>query len=393
MRRLSTRTPLLPAAFNLLFWLAMGAVWFRGVRRVPVLREVHAGAESASLPSVTVVVPARDEMRAVEEAVRSMLAQDYAGRLEVVAVDDRSSDGTAAALDSLSEKHPNRLQVIHVAHLPDGWLGKNHALSVGASRASGEWLLFTDADVWFAPDCLRRALGFAVANRLDLLAVAPELISGSRLLGGFVAVFEMLFVMTQRPWRAKDPRAREHVGIGAFNLVRREAYEASGGHRPIRMRPDDDMRLARLLKREGYSQEVASGVGMVSVEWHQTVGGAVRGLGKSIFPAMDYRPEVVALVVPVLISTNVLPFAGAVLARGTARTLSLLTVVCILLVYARQEERKGFRTAALYAALHPFSMGAFAYAALRSTITTLANGGIEWRGTRYPLEKLKQNRA
>ena len=149
-----------------------------------------------------------------------------------------------------------------------------------------------------------------------------------------MAAFELMFVTTQRPWRTKDPGAREHVGIGAFNLVRREAYLEAGTHRAIRMRPDDDMKLAKTLKGRGFRQDVASGVGLVGVEWHSTVRGAVRGLTKSMFPSMDYRLGPVALVTPLLLLANVFPFAGVFLARGAARALSVTSVALITLVCA-----------------------------------------------------------
>ncbi|HKH76167.1 MAG TPA: hypothetical protein VKA51_04340 [Rubrobacteraceae bacterium] len=207
-----------------------------------------------------------------------------------------------------------------------------------------------------------------------------------------MAAFEIIiFVMTQRPCRAKDPRAREYVGIGAFNLVRREAYPEAGTHRAIRMRPDDDMKPAKLLKDRGFRQDVASGDGLLGVEWHRTVRGAVRGLTKSMFPSMDYRAGTVILVTPLLLLANVFPFAGVFLAHGAARALSVMSVALIALVYAHQEGRKGLGASLLYAALHPFSVSVLVYAVLRSAYTILANGGVEWRGTWYPLQQLKEN--
>ena len=105
----------------------------------------------------------------------------------------------------------------------------------------------------------------------------------------FVAAFTLVFEVTQRPWRVNDPRAQEHVGFGAFNLIRKDADQKSGTHRAIRMRPNNDMKLAKLVKRHGFRQGVAYGAGLVSVEWHQTLPGAVRGLSKSMFAGLDYR--------------------------------------------------------------------------------------------------------
>jgi glycosyltransferase involved in cell wall biosynthesis len=391
LRRVLKKTFLLVAVFDLLFWMVIGLDWFRGVRKVPTLRNVETEPVAEAYPSLSVVVPARNEERGVGESIRSMLAQDYPGPLEVVAVDDRSTDRTGEILESLKTEHPNLLSVERVAELPDGWLGKTHALALGAAETCGDWLLFTDADVRFAPECFRKALDYATGNGLDHLTLAPEILSRGTLLGGFIAAFELIFVMTQRPWRVKDPAAKEHVGVGAFNLVRREAYVAAGTHHAIRMRPDDDIKLAKLLKRKGFNQDVASGAGLVRVEWHQSVREALRGLSKSIFPGVDYRLEQVAFATFLLLLTSVFPFAGLFLTRGAVRSFCGLNVALILLIYAYQEWDKGPGAALLHGALHPLSMSLFVYAILRSTCTILANGGNEWRGTRYPLKQLKEN--
>lgn len=372
-------------------WLAMSVGWFCGIRRVPLLREARKDLEPLDrYPSVSVVVPARNEGDAVEEALRSILTQDYPGRLEVVAVDDRSTDGTTAILAGLASERPDVMRVIRVEELPDGWLGKNHALYRGAGEATGEWLLFTDADVRFSPGCLEEAVNYAVRESLDHLTVAPELVSRGVALRSFVAAFVLVFEVTQRPWRASDPRAREAIGVGAFNLVRREAYLRAGTHRAIRMRPDDDMRLGRLLKDAGFGQGVAYGTGSVSVEWHRTLAGAVRGLEKSMFPGVDYRLSLALLASLALFLTNVLPFVGVFVARRPfARLLFGVDVLFMFAMYAYGARRSGLSL--LYAALHPFGISVFIYAMLRSTCTTLANGGIEWRGTKYPLDLLKEN--
>lgn len=377
------------AVVGALAWLGMAVEWFRGVRRVGVLREARR-EPLESYPSVSVIVPARNEEEGVEGALRSLLAQDYPGRFEILAVDDRSTDRTGEILVKLASEPPDVMRVIQVEHLPAGWLGKNHALFLGATEAGGEWLLFTDADIRFSPGCLEEAMNFAVSEDLDHLTLAPEIVSRGVALRSFVAVFTLVFEVTQRPWRASDPRSSVAIGVGAFNLMRREAYLAAGTHRAIRARPDDDMRLGRLVKDAGYRQAVAYGTGSVSVEWHRTLAGAVRGLEKSMFPAMDYRASVALLASLALLLTNVLPFAGVILARsGQARLLFGLNVLTVVAMYAYGARRSGARISPLYAALHPFGAAVFVYAMLRSTYRTLAQGGIEWRGTSYPFDQLK----
>jgi glycosyltransferase involved in cell wall biosynthesis len=322
--------------------------------------------------------------------LQSLLAQDYPGRLEILAIDDRSTDRTGEIIAGLAAENPEKLKPLRVDRLPEGWLGKNHALSLGAEAARGEWLLFTDADVEFSPGCLRDAIHYVLREDLDHLTLSPGLISRGVALKSFVTVFVLVFGVTQRPWLASDPRAKEAVGVGAFNLLKREAYRRAGTHRAIRMRPDHDIRLARLLKEAGYSQAVAYGTGSASVEWHETLTGAVRGLEKSIFPGMDYRLWVALLASLLLFWTNVAPFAGVFLARRPAiRLLFGADVLAIAAMYVYGSRVSGFRLSPLYAALHPFGMGVFIYATLRSAFVALAKGGIEWRGTVYPLRLLK----
>ncbi|MGI9050087.1 MAG: glycosyltransferase [Rubrobacteraceae bacterium] len=341
---------------------------------------------------MSVVVAARDEERAIGEGVDSLLEQDYPGRLDVIAVDDCSTDRTGEILAALAGRRPE-LRVIHVKDLPEGWLGKNHALHVGASASNGEWLLFTDADVRFSPRCLRLAVAYAVRSGADHLVLFPEIVSGGVLLRSFVASFTLAFMVYQRPWRVRDPRARDHLGVGAFNLLRREVYDEVGGHRKIALRPDDDVRLGKLVKRGGFMQEVAFGTGLLDVEWHSSVGGAIKGLTKSIFAGLDYRPELVALSAPLFFLTNVLPFPAALLTGGAAQKLSGLNVLLIFAVYACQGRYSGSRLPLWYAALHPVGAGLLTYAVVRSAVVVLAGGGLEWRGTRYPLELLKSNRV
>jgi hypothetical protein len=196
----------------------------------------------------------------------------------------------------------------------------------------------------------------------------------------------------QRPWRAQDPRTEEAVGVGAFNLLKRDTYLQAGTHEAIRLRPDDDMRLAKLIKESGYLQGVAYGTGSVSVEWHETLAGAVRGLEKSVFPGVDYRLSMILLASLLLFSTNVLPVFGVVLARRRAmRLLFGADALAVAAMYAYGPRASGSSLSPLYAALHPFGIGVFIYATLRSACVTLAKGGIEWRGTFYPLRLLKED--
>ncbi|HTE05346.1 MAG TPA: glycosyltransferase, partial [Planctomycetota bacterium] len=207
-------------ALGCLLWLAMAAAMVRVLAVVPVLGRLTPPAP-ARWPPLSLVVPARDEQDGLLDAARSRLASDYPA-LELVLVDDRSRDGTPALVDALAAED-GRVLALHVRELPAGWLGKVHAMEVGARAAAGEWLLFTDADVHLAPGALRAAVALCEERGADHLVVLPQIWSSGALLDAVVASFGRLFVLGCRLWAVSDPESTASTGVGAFNLVRRSA--------------------------------------------------------------------------------------------------------------------------------------------------------------------------
>jgi len=180
------------AAATLLVHLASGIEFAIGNRSIRFLRDV-APPEGFAGPRVSVIIPARDEARKIAEALQSVLEQDYVD-LEIIAVDDRSTDGTGVILDRMAQAHPG-LKVIHLTELPQGWLGKNHALYLGTQHASGGLLLFTDADVVMAPSTISQAVSYMMGQHLDHLAVVPEIRMPGILLQVFIMGFAIFFGM------------------------------------------------------------------------------------------------------------------------------------------------------------------------------------------------------
>ena len=271
-------------------------------------------ATGADVPSLTIVVAARNEAEHIAPALSSLLAQDYPD-LEIVAVDDRSDDDTGRILDGMAAADA-RLRVHHVTDLPAGWLGKNHALHVGAADARGEWLLFTDADVVFTPGALRRGVAAAARRGLDMLAVPPRVTSPSLAVRIFVAGFGLFFMLFTRPWLVRRSWSRAHIGIGAFNLLRTASYRRAGGHLPIRMRPDDDLMLGKLIKTSGGRCDVLMGAGDIEVAWYPSMPALVDGLMKNTFAGVGYRVSGTVFSVAGLMITGVAPFVIAAVAAG-----------------------------------------------------------------------------
>jgi hypothetical protein len=377
-------TVLAAASFLLLGAALLVFAW--ADRRIVRLAEVVRLSPLERAPRISVVAPALNEERNLEPAVRSLLAQDYPD-YEVVIVDDRSTDATPAILARLAAED-RRLKVVTVRELPEGWLGKNHANMRGAAAASGEVLLFTDADVVLAPSTLDRAVAYLERHGLDHLTAAPATVMPG-LVNQFTLYFGLLFTLYVRPWAARDPTSRAHVGIGAFNMVRAAAYRAIGGHERIRLRPDDDLKLGKLLKLAGFRQDFVAGRGLVSVEWYASWRGLRDGLMKNLFAGAEYRTARVAAGVAVHVLLLALPPFALAWTQGLAWQLNLS---CLgLYLWAGVLATPAFGTARWAGVLLPFLALFGAYLMVRATWLTLARGGIEWRGTRYPLAALRAN--
>lgn len=368
-------------------WLVLAIVVPRGNRR---LRRLAALADPppARWPRVSVVFAARNEGHTVDAAVTTMLALDYPD-WELVAVNDRSEDDTGAVLDAHAAREP-RLRVIHVGSLPPGWLGKTHALHLGAAGATGEFILFTDADIHFHPDVLRRAVAHAVAAQLDLLAAIPELHGHGHALGVCVNAFGLAFTAGLRPWLIPNPRSYSHGSVGAFGLVRTATYRALGGHEPLRLRPDDDIKLGRLFKTHGARCEMLLGRDSLWVAWYGSIGAMVHGLEKNSYAAADYRGWLIGLGAVACLLFFLWPLAALGLTQGAAWALHAAAVGLMLGLGCDQTRFTGGPW--WHGLLLPLGAAVFGYAVVRSMVVTLWRRGIVWRGTFYPLRELRANR-
>lgn len=336
---------------------------------------------------MTAVVPCRDEESGVERAIRSLLAQDVAG-LRVVAVDDRSSDATGAILERLAAED-ERLEVVRVATLPEGWLGKNHACAEGARRATGEWILFTDGDVVFAPDALRRALGVALPRRLGHLTLVPGLVAPGFAERAFVTAFAALLSPSARIWELPRAGTRAFFGVGAFNLVRRDAYERAGGHQRLAMEVVDDVKLGLLLRRSGVPQGVGDGSALLSVRWQHGLVPSVLGLVKNAFAALEYRLGVALAGAMAGAFLGTAPLGLALLAQGAWPRAAAVAALAVAMLHHAEAARRLARGSGAEALLLPACVLTLSGVVLGSAAAAWARGGVVWRGTHYPLEHIR----
>jgi len=375
------------AASTLLLYVGSAIELYLGNRKIARLQNIPP-LEGGDVPAVSIVIAARDEERQVENALGSVLRQDYPN-YEVIVVNDRSSDGTGAILDRMARAN-DRLRVVSVEELPQGWLGKNHALHMGASLASGAFILFSDADIVMDSSVVGRAMRYASDHRLDHLAIAPHVVPHGFLFNAFLGVFGLFFNLYAKPWKARDPRSPRHIGIGAFNLVRASAYRAVGGHERIAMRPDDDIKLGKLIKKSGYQQDLVFGGLLLSVEWYDSVRAMIRGLMKNMFAGLGYSVTAALAAAVAQVLLGFWPFAALALTSGRVRILNALAVATMLAIFIGAA--KEMKLPLLCAIAFPVAMLLFAYVVLRSMAVTLRNGGIDWRGTHYSLAELRANR-
>jgi glycosyltransferase involved in cell wall biosynthesis len=367
-----------------LAWVYRSLAAWRGMPTLPNLLLPAYDMEPAGEPSITVIVPARNEQQDILACLESLLAQDYA-HLSIIAVNDRSTDATGPIMDALA---CDRLRVLHVTDLPPQWLGKTHAMASAVALADSDYLLFTDADVLFRRDAIRRALVCAVVGRADHMVLGPTTLIHSWDEAALLAFFQIFGLWAVRPWKIADPKAlRDSIGVGAFNLLRTSAYRQVGGFEALRMEIVEDLGLGRRIKQAGLAQRVAFGRGLVSLHWATGAEGIVNVITKNIFSAFRFHISLVLVACGWLIFFCILPFIAVWSRPFTAP--ALLTIAAIGLAYYAM--RRGAGLSAWNALLAPLAASLLIYALVRSTVLTLWQGGVIWRGTFYPLSELRKH--
>lgn len=375
------------AALVLGHWLRMAYGMVRA-QRVPHLPDLTP-AEPAAWPRVSIVVAACNEADRIEPAARTLLALDYPD-LELILVNDRSTDGTGAIIDRLAADP--RVRPLHITDLPAGWLGKVHALDRGLKASTGEYVLFTDADVHFQPSVLRKTVAYMLEHQLDHLAGLPQLYPTSLLLDSAIGAFIRQFLLITRVWNVGRPGSDAYIGIGAFNLVRRAAMEASDGFEWLRLEAADDMGLGLLMKRSGARGGVVTGGGLMGIQWYRSWTEVAQGAEKGYATALQFslgRAVLGAVMLPFVelgplvmlpaLATESFRFVGWM---GLAAVAAWLVTGLAMKRWARSPRLAPFL-------LGPLTTPILAVLLLRAGILGHRRGGVLWRGTLYPTEVLR----
>ena len=376
-------------------WLWKGITALRGMPKLPDLSRVNLESlpttPRGDFPELTVVVPARDEEASIEACLRSLLSS-VGVRLQIIAVDDRSSDRTGSRMDAIAAEDrtgdcAHCLEVIHIEELPAGWLGKPHALAAGAHRARSPWILFTDGDVMFASRALELVLREAESTRADHIVVVPTLLLETVGERAVLAAMQVLALWAVRLWKIADSRVRDFIGAGGFNMVRSEVYRQIGGFEALRMEILEDLYLGKRVKRAGYSQRIVLGPDLVRVRWIDGALAVVHLVEKNGFAVTRFRTGLHLLACLGFLIDAILPLAAVAVGGGTAIA-GVLTYLGISLAY--HAIRRSSRISAWYTVLFAPATLLIAYSFLRSMLLALVRRGVVWRGTLYPLRELRK---
>lgn len=364
------------AALSLVYWLFVGFVLVRTLKGVS---GVEPQPPLARWPLLSIVVAARDEEAEVERALRSKLRESAYPNLELIFVNDRSSDATGSIADSIAKEDP-RLRVVHLQTLPEGWLGKIHAMQRGLEIARGTWVLFSDADVRFAPGTLKSVVAKAETENADHIAVLPHLDSQGRFARAALGAFCRGLIAATRLWAVSKQRSSAAIGIGAFNLVRRSTLSRTPGLQWLKMEVADDVALGVMLKRAGARALVLNGKDAVWVQYYPTYRALLRGLEKN---GADAPFALLVLGAALLCVLE----AGFLLGGPVLASLGLVLAVAVSKGTARWVGLQGRSWL-----LPPLGMGLFAFAFVRSAGLALWRGGVLWRDTFYPTAQVRAGR-
>jgi len=372
---------------------AIFAMW--AIKLFPALRYVrthHLSDFSArssgkiEWPLLSVVIPARNEAATLELGLRSLLSGNYPD-LELIAIDDRSTDGTGEIMERLAAED-ERLKVVHVSELTEGWLGKNHAMQSGAAAARGEFILFTDGDILFGPETLKDSIRVMLHDRLDHLTLYPQMILHSPGESALAAFFGFMFLLGTSSWNVSTGNRRSYAGIGAFNMVRAEPYRQVGGHEPLRLEVLDDVRLGQLLKDRGYRSQLLIGGESVRVRWQSSLWQMIRGLEKNAYASVGYSLPYLIFALSIMGILVYAPFIGIVLFPDSRSIPYWGTLILMHAGFAECNRR--IQGDSRSWPLLTIGAATFMFAYARSCWITLSQNGVRWRDTFYPLDQLRK---
>ncbi len=370
-------------AVSVAWWLAQLVLLLGGARRMAKVSTLST-TPPATWPKLSLVMPARNEAAVLERALATKLSASYPN-LELVLVNDRSTDETGAIADRYAARDP-RLKVVHLSTLPPDWLGKLHAMAKGFEATTGEYVLFSDADVEIAPGVFERVIAECERRRLDFLAVFPAVRLSGLLMNLALGTMFRVLLLFSRPWAVKDPRSSAYMGVGAFNLVRRSALLRTKGLEWLKLETGDDVALGWMLKRGGFRCDAILGGDEVALDFYPTFGAMVRAVEKNGGSA-PFAALLGGIGVMTIVELGF--FAGLALDapwRWLAAAV-LLVAPFVSLLSARWLRYPVWSSPITWAGVLVLGL-----VMIRSALLCLVRGGVRWRDTFYPIATIAAGR-
>jgi cellulose synthase/poly-beta-1,6-N-acetylglucosamine synthase-like glycosyltransferase len=369
-------------------WLAFAAVALSGLTRRKPLTATQNSQLSINAPLVSVLIPARNEARRIlAQSVRSVLGQTYED-IEVIAVNDRSTDNTESILRSVAETD-ERLRVINGVEPPAGWLGKPYALQQALGASRGQWVLTIDADMVLEKEAVRTALDHALAGGYDVLTLMPHFETSSFWERVFTPAW-LLALLGGYPFALlNNPKVKHAFAFGGFSLIRRQALARIGDFAAVRADIVEDIRLAELLKSSGAHYRIEHAPNLIRTRMQSSFREIWDFLSRGMFAGMRYSIVLAAFTVMVGYTFVVAPILVAVicsvmLAAGASGELLSLLLPCLIVwaiqVFALLFVCKKFDIPPGYAFTTPVGLSLFYTALLVSTINIMRGEGVAWKG-------------
>jgi glycosyltransferase involved in cell wall biosynthesis len=384
---------------GLLYWVGnifLARLLMRGVR----VLENLSPTEPAVWPKVSVIATACDEEKDVEAAVLSRLHDNYPN-LELILVNDRSTDKTGEIIERLA-RSDSRVTTVHITELPKGWLGKVWAMQKGVELATGDWLLFSDGDLQISNGALKKAVALCEQDKIDLLSVLPVLLPVGIIVDAVLAALIRVLCFSVRVWAVPNPKSKAFLGIGAFDLVRRAAFERTPGFEWLKMEVSDDAAMGLMMKQSGARTETLNGRGQMSLRWFTSVS-QIESAGERAFytAASDYSIGRVIFIAVALFFLELAPFlalipigfTGPVVAGSHMTVMQMIGVVMVAVALAVTVTVDKWMGRHTFPALFYFA-GTIPglYMMVISGCRAWRRGGLMWRGTFYPIDELKKGR-
>lgn len=380
------------------FWLGLAIFWLWNFAGFAILSPATAAQQRGNFPErwpkVSILVPARNEEAALPACLESLARLDY-DDYEVIVVDDGSQDNTGAIADEWASRpeFAGRMNVIHNRELPAGWSGKVHALHLAAGRASGEWILATDADMVFHPEVLRIAVHRALAENADLFSLTPEFEFGSFwekvVLPSFTLLLATLFPLR----RVNSPRSARALAAGAFILMRARELSHLDAYRRLCSTVIEDLRIAELFKRNGRRIFLAPARGLLRTRMYSGCKELFEGLSRSAFEGVGFSPAKILAGVSVGLLTAVMPWIAALtlglwqvgrpLPSADHRALLLALATCTLSCLIYLPFLFFLRLSPLYVFTLPLAAIFYSAVSINSMTRSLAGEGVSWKARRY----------